>query len=373
MRRYRKWVLTLGMMAATPGVSMAGPLPQLQAEGEQTQSATSTAQATKQHNQQIAEAIAAALRAERLSGFDIEIGFKGGTATLRGKIANAEQKARAEQAIKAINGVAIVKNQLETIDGSTTAEPKQLPASNIEQTNHQGTALPAVPPAIPDEIVPVSQAAGAGNQEIANQIAGALGQADLKGYDIEIRFQNNTALLSGSVATPQQQQLATQVASEVAGVMMVDNRLTVIGDPSAPSLGKTPTPQAGSPYAGQPDPRLMGINPVAYQAAAGQPAAMGAPAPYGVPAAQASHAAYDMPHMPNHAWPSYAAYPNYAQVAYPQDYSASAWPYIGPFYPYPQVPLGWREAQLEWDDGHWNLNFNARTGKWWWFLKPENW
>ena len=31
--------------------------------------------------------------------------------------------------------------------------------------------------------------------------------------------------------------------------------------------------------------------------------------------------------------------------------------YIGPFYPYPQVPLGWRKVTLEWDDGWWFLDF----------------
>ena len=79
------------------------------------------------------------------------------------------------------------------------------------------------------------------------------------------------------------------------------------------------------------------------------------------------------PSLPPYAWPSYASYPNYAQVTYPQQYSASAWPYIGPFYPYPQVPLGWRQVQLEWDDGSWNLNFRPRTDRWWWFLDPKNW
>ena len=69
---------------------------------------------------------------------------------------------------------------------------------------------------------------------------------------------------------------------------------------------------------------------------------------------------YDQPHMPNYAWPSYAAYPNYAAVSYPRQYSASAWPYIGPFYPYPQVPLGWRKVTLEWDDGWWFLDFKTR-------------
>ena len=69
---------------------------------------------------------------------------------------------------------------------------------------------------------------------------------------------------------------------------------------------------------------------------------------------------YDNPQMPGYAWPSYAAYPNYAAVTYPRQYSPMAWPYIGPFYPYPQVPLGWRKVSLEWDDGWWMLDFKSK-------------
>ena len=68
----------------------------------------------------------------------------------------------------------------------------------------------------------------------------------------------------------------------------------------------------------------------------------------------------DGPNMPNYAWPSYSAYPNAAAVQYPTQYSPTAWPYIGPFYPYPQVPLGWRRVSLEWDDGWWWLDFDER-------------
>jgi hypothetical protein len=68
----------------------------------------------------------------------------------------------------------------------------------------------------------------------------------------------------------------------------------------------------------------------------------------------------DGPNMPKYSWPSYAAYPNYAAVQYPTQYSPTAWPYIGPFYPYPQVPLGWRRVSLEWDDGWWFLDFDDR-------------
>ena len=66
---------------------------------------------------------------------------------------------------------------------------------------------------------------------------------------------------------------------------------------------------------------------------------------------------YDQPNLPNYAWPGYASYPNYASLTYPKQYSPTAWPYIGPFYPYPQVPLGWRKVTLEWDDGWWMLDF----------------
>jgi hypothetical protein len=69
-------------------------------------------------------------------------------------------------------------------------------------------------------------------------------------------------------------------------------------------------------------------------------------------------ARYDQPNSPNYAWPSYSAYPNYAALTYPKKHSPTAWPYIGPFYPYPQVPLGWRKVTLEWHDGWWQLDFD---------------
>lgn len=78
---------------------------------------------------------------------------------------------------------------------------------------------------------------------------------------------------------------------------------------------------------------------------------------YGGGVAPAQH---DHPTMPPYAWPAYASHPNYAAVTYPQQYSPTAWPYIGPFYPYPQVPLGWRKVTLEWKDGWWFLDFKDR-------------
>jgi hypothetical protein len=97
----------------------------------------------------------------------------------------------------------------------------------------------------------------------------------------------------------------------------------------------------------------------------GGPGMMGAsmgPMPSGVvPASYGRGPAYENPSMPGYAWPSYASYPNYAALSYPQQYSPTAWPYIGPFYPYPQVPLAWRKVSLEWDDGWWFLDFSAHN------------
>jgi hypothetical protein len=88
----------------------------------------------------------------------------------------------------------------------------------------------------------------------------------------------------------------------------------------------------------------------------------GEPAPAGfVPAGHGRGPSYDNAQMPAYAWPSYASYPNYAALTYPQQYSPTAWPYIGPFYPYPQVPLAWRKVSLEWDDGWWFLDFSAHN------------
>jgi hypothetical protein len=93
---------------------------------------------------------------------------------------------------------------------------------------------------------------------------------------------------------------------------------------------------------------------ISQLAGGGMPAAMPGAGQAVVPAR------YDHPNLPGYAWPSYAAYPNYASVTYPKQYSPTAWPYIGPFYPYPQVPLGWRKVTLKWDDGWWQLNFKSR-------------
>ena len=128
-------------------------------------------------------------------------------------------------------------------------------------------------------------------------------------------------------------------------------------------MGAGPMGQGPMPAPGMPGNQGM-IRP-----AGGHHMAPGAPQGGPIPGSPV----YNNANLPDYAWPTYAPNDNYAAVTYPSQYDASAFPYIGPFYPYPQVPMGWRSAQLDWDDGYWKLRFAPKTDKWWWFVNPANW
>jgi hypothetical protein len=71
------------------------------------------------------------------------------------------------------------------------------------------------------------------------------------------------------------------------------------------------------------------------------------------------------PPMPPYAWPSYAPYNNYSRVGSPTLYPYQAFPFIGPMYPFPKVPLGWRSVTLQWQDGYWWYGRKATGHDWW--------
>lgn len=262
--------------------------------------------------------------------------------------------------------------------------------------------------------------ATAGDIETAQQIVTVMERSGaLEDYDVSVRVSERTAYLRGTVRNEQQMATAIEIAQASPHIDRVINeirigtadaqkrsearqpvaRLTALtqqqeaADPGAANVptfvsqastnsnAAVPAPPARPRIAQQP-----GQMPVPAAAsnmgAGGQPARLaqgpparlmnqgtaamagprqlgnGMPQPAYVPGAGAGpRAAYDQPHLPGYAWPTYAAYPNYAALTYPKQYSATAWPYIGPFYPYPQVPLGWRKVTLEWDDGWWFLDF----------------
>ena len=140
-------------------------------------------------------------------------------------------------------------------------------------------------------------------------------------------------------------------AQQINGVVQVVNDI-VVQAPAVIQVASGPAVPAAQPITG---------NPIQQQQIQQVAAAVQAPAPVQMmqSAQGMARARYEQPNMPNYAWPTYAASNNYGQVSYPKQYSPSAWPYIGPFYPYPQVPLGWRKVTLEWDDGWWFLDFES--------------
>ena len=197
--------------------------------------------------------------------------------------------------------------------------------------------------------------------------------------------------MMGQVGSSDQAMLALDTARRTPGVKLVVNDLYVN---STAAQQPTPAPVT-RPQRQQPIRQVAGQQPIAHYAQTGavgsavvqqpqpqrpvayapsmirQASAQTAVAPanyvvdggYGgeiVGGGYAGPAVADNPSVPGYAWPSYATTPNYGAVSYPQQYSATAWPYIGPFYPYPQVPLGWRKVSLEWDDGWWFLDFTKK-------------
>ena len=223
-------------------------------------------------------------------------------------------------------------------------------------------------PAPPAEAAPApqQQPTARGNQAVAQDIANNLAQVGLVGYPVEIRYENGTATLAGEVASSSQRQAAEFAASRVGEVTSVSNNLQVTG-PIAQTAATTAAPVVSPATMSYPAsmPAPMGMMPGATVPAGMMGAPVGAPTPMG------AAGNYSNPQMPNHAWPAYAQYPNSAAVQYPTQYSPSAFPYIGPFYPYPQVPMGWREAKLEWDDGYWQLNFEKKKDIFHWLYHPK--
>jgi hypothetical protein len=261
------------------------------------------------------------------------------------------------------------------------------------------------------------------NKLAARKISNHLQQSgQLKNYRIGVTYEDGVATLVGTVANAEQRDTAVRLAKQVPGVSRVicqlqhaDDALSTVPElyaaeteaaglqtqPQAPvatnrivqaidekpsaGAGRRSNPPARSartmPRNNMPLPAPRpGIHPAIRQVSAEgmyppngtysegpsdpMPATMGgvAATPIGfVPHGHGRGPSYENAQMPAYAWPSYASYPNYAALTYPRQYSPTAWPYIGPFYPYPQVPLAWRKVSLEWDDGWWFLDFSAHN------------
>ncbi len=399
----RQWILTVGVLAVTPTVTMAG----LFSKKEAAPPAAATAPAVD--NQQVANMLAGELKQAKLSGEKVKITYENGVASISGKILNAQQRETVTQILKAHPGVREVRNELVVMEAAAPQEQviQQVSYGDLARTQQAATPKANMKEALfgdeafsskavsqasysPEAVAPAPPV-GMSNQAKAQEIATVMEMAGIQGQDMEIRFKDGIATIHGAVFSPQQRYMAEQTISQIPGVSGVDNQLQ-LAEPymTEPQMaqGMMPPQQMmgqqammpppgygqGSPY-GQPQGYGQPSGPPMQPASYSQGMPMMDPAMGGAPSYQASatNKVYNQPNLPQHSWPTYAAYPNYAQVSYPKQYSASAFPYIGPFYPYPQVPLGWRKSSLVWEDGSWQLEFDSKTDRWWWFVHPKNW
>ena len=268
-------------------------------------------------------ALSRAQKTGKLKGFGVDVKSNDGVVWLKGRAASLAQRNRILQTAEAIPGVKRVRNSIRIPEQDVAAKLPLLPSP---------PALTPAPAPVPKAVAPAPVAQAPQPQAIvqAQPVSSRLSPVAVQPVPAPVRQSHVTP--AATVAAP----IAVQV-------------------PAQPAPYRTPSHMAHQPLQARPVQAIVGAPSGApYMGSpVGLPSPIGAYSGGGAPR-------YDAPNLPNYAWPGYAASNNYAALTYPQQYSPSAWPYIGPFYPYPQVPLGWRKVSLEWDDGWWQLDFTDR-------------
>jgi hypothetical protein len=193
------------------------------------------------------------------------------------------------------------------------------------------------------------------NQSLADAIAARLRATNVaSGADIAIVAMDGSVTLTGSVKDASQRARVIREVRGVTGVFVVRDGLKVIANGNLVQVqdsGIATAPVAPLPLAPQGAPAYTGPGPIVE------------PAPLGVPGQFSPE--MGAPNLPPYAWPTYAPYNNLSRVAYPNSYPYNAFPFIGPYYPFPKVPLGWRKVTLEWEDGYWYMGRNSAPHDYW--------
>lgn len=371
--------------------------------------------------QQIIDRLKVHRDAGALKDFTLDLKVDQGVVLLRGSVGKAEQKENVLAAAKGIEGITKVVDEIEVRGAANSnfslkeALVAKAPAPAAPAADGPAAAAPVAteaPAIFPQPMVLAAsefspgmltsdvqmaaateeRAGESSDSQITAAIVSTLGnaqrQGQLKGFGVDVNTRDGKVFLNGRASSQEQRRLITELVRSTPGVYDVAEDITVIGATAQPiaTAEFEPLPQPLSDaYVANPVPqqrqgtpamaassRGQGVQAQVAPYPMGQPVqmqqagmAMGGgygpmPVPMGPAPGVGSGPRYEQPYLPNYAWPGYAAYPNYAAVSYPQQYSPSAFPYIGPFYPYPQVPLGWRKVSLEWDDGWWFLDFTDK-------------
>ena len=308
-------------------------------------------------NQQVAQAIADKL-SDKYPDYTINVRYNSGTATLGGELYSKDQVDEAVSYVQSLPGVNKVINTLKVVQQRTQIEALPMTSRNVNNVVHQAVSDSPGVQSVPQQTVALQSSS-------SNVITQVSGRQQMQGA---VDFSQPIP----SAATPP----APPVTAPVAPVPSLEQSTSV----PMPMLTPAPTVQVGYVESSQdvaggtsysppfnnsisistdqdvqyaPQPQYSGYSPIPMNG--NMPLPMGQQAP--------TAGRYDQPNVPNYAWPTYAAPNNYSEVTYPRLYCPQAAPYIGPFYPYPQVPLEWRKVTLEWHDGYWWLDFDDGSCK----------
>ena len=338
--------------------------------------------------QKIVSKLQAHQKSGALKGFNVNVNVQDGEVWVKGEVSNESQKDLVLETTRRVPGVKIVVNNL-TIDPSENAatpwskfprlfaSKKEKSPAPEQQVSHRrkwspqpSTPKPGIGDALRSAFTKVNPAnRSEPHQTVQQRKAWAEtlpSRPELAATQPGRPIRSKPAFDTPRVAPPES--LNTPSYNAAAGA--VSSMPSNVVQASQPNLPRQHLPQqpgyvvhrqAPVPFAMVRDVGHATAGMMAAPLAMAQ-AGPGGPVPAYIPGTGGgvAPARYDHPHMPQHAWPSYASYPNYGALTYPKQYSPTAWPYIGPFYPYPQVPLGWRKVTLEWDDGWWMLDFKDR-------------
>ena len=334
--------------------------------------------------QRVVETIQQHKKTGALKGFGLDLQVENGVVWVKGEVANAQQHQLLIQSVAQLEGVVDVVNDVNIrapkptpvaqptteifgdiaqglknalgLDDDADVKPEETPQPAADATAVETpTPLPAVLPDPPLAIARVKQVRPVTPEIDDDAIAQAIGQhlntlkdsGQLENFNVQISVSGGTVWMKGFTADEAQQASILGIAQGIDGVGKVVNDM-IIRKPASfqiASVTQMPIPAPQTALVAQATAMTAPVASAPMQTMA---------TPSGI-----AQARYEQPNLPAYAWPSYAAAPNYGQVNYPKQYSASAWPYIGPFYPYPQVPLGWRKVSLEWTDGWWFLDFES--------------
>lgn len=364
-----------------------------------------TAPYVRADDDQIAQDIRTALKLQQEQGslkdFNITVRVEQGSVYMKGIVREGQQRELMLGIASRVRGVKQVVNEVDVLGASNSVETPVLGTKLQQGASYQKPVLSAgntntavdrnsVSGKAPAKKRLLARALGrirpnkqanAGRSGVVNSLRSSR-ERQLKNFPIlQGSYDPRSSTVASGTEGPEGsfQQLALEQSSGSAApsVQVANQVVPAVSKGSAEQRTEKKNPLPSNLLGGSPEAKLVPLQATNRTSQRPRPFAparsvamrknvedgyLGNPIPTTMPGAGpgAVPARFDNPNMPGYAWPSYAAHPNYAALTYPNQYSANAWPYIGPFYPYPQVPLGWRKVTLQWDDGWWFLDFRSK-------------